>query len=161
MLKVLFVCLGNICRSPLAHGILDNFVKENGYVDKIKVSSAGTSAFHVGSRPDPRTIDVCKKHGITLNSTARQFVANDFWEYDFILVMDHLNYADVLHLCENKEHRAKVLMLRSFDPEAHGMFDVPDPYYGGVNGFEEVFAMCNRSIQGFIAFLQSQSILPN
>lgn len=161
MIKVLFVCLGNICRSPIAHGILEDFARINGYVDKFIVNSAGTSAFHVGSSPDRRSIDISKRHGIILKNKARQFRASDILEYDFILVMDHLNYNDVLSFAQNKEHRAKILMLRSFDPLAHGIFDVPDPYYGSDAEFEEIFAICNRSIQGFIEFLKIQNLLPN
>lgn len=159
MLKVLFVCMGNICRSPLAHGILEDFAASNGYADKIIVNSAGTSAFHVGSNSDRRSVNVSKKHGITLKHKARQFEANDLLEYDFILVMDHLNYDDVLSFIKNKEHKAKVLRLRSFDPLANGVFDVPDPYYGVEADFEEIFAICSRSIHGFIEFLKVQSLL--
>lgn len=160
MLKTLFVCLGNICRSPLAHGILQDYINTRGYADKILVNSSGTSAFHVGSHPDTRSINIAKKHNIVLNNKARQLSANDLDEYDYILVMDHLNYEDVLSFAKTKEQRSKVLMLRSFDDEAHGVFDVPDPYYGVEADFEEVFAICKRSIHGFIEFLKAQNQLP-
>lgn len=155
MLKILFVCLGNICRSPIAHGILQDYIIKNEYETKIMVDSAGTSAFHVGSHPDHRSQHVASQHNIVLNNKARQLVATDLLEYDYILVMDHLNYDDVLSY--TVEHRSKVLMLRSFDPIANGVFDVPDPYYGTEADFEEVFAICKRSIDGFIEFLRLQN----
>lgn len=160
MLKILFICLGNICRSPLAHGILLDYVNKHGYGSKILVNSAGTSAFHVGSHPDIRSINIAKKHNITLKHQARQLIANDLEEYDYILVMDHLNYEDVLSMVQTNEQRTKILMLRSFDAYANGVFNVPDPYYGVESDFEEVFAICKRSIDGFIEFLKVQNQLP-
>jgi protein-tyrosine phosphatase len=159
MIKVLFVCLGNICRSPLAHGVFEHYVKTIGLGDKFIVDSAGTSSYHVGSLPDERCRDTAKGHGIVLTHLARVFIPQDFNDFDYILVMDYLNYEDVISKLQNKSDKSKVMLLRSFDDLANDDFNVPDPYYGFSTDFEDVYQMCERSVKGFIKFLTSQSVL--
>jgi len=139
--KVLMVCLGNICRSPLAEGILKSKVDtSNVYVD-----SAGTGPWHVGNSPDPRSIDIAKKHGLNISTQrGRQFSHADFSNFDFIFVMDNSNYENVIHLAQSEEEKAKVqLILDEIFPNEN--VDVPDPYYGGGQGFEDVYQMLDKA----------------
>ncbi len=135
------VCLGNICRSPLAEGILKSKVNLN----EVTIDSAGTAAYHVGNLPDPRSIAVAKKHGIDITTQrARKFIVKDFDSFDFIYVMDQNNFDDLLKLARNKEDKKKVLLIlnevRPFQNNS-----VPDPYYGGDAGFENVYQMLNKA----------------
>lgn len=141
--KVLFVCLGNICRSPLAEGIFSQKVEEAGLTDQFEIDSCGTSAFHIGDQPDPRTSANALENGVVLNHQARQFVEEDFSDFDYILPMDASNLRNVRAL-EPPHHTAKVSMMRDYDPEGRGL-DVPDPYYGGSRGFQNVFDILERS----------------
>ena len=144
MTKILMVCLGNICRSPLAEGILQSKLDNNLFV----VDSAGTSSYHIGNKPDPRSIAIAKKKGIDItNQQARQFVKQDFLDFDIIYAMDNSNYNNIIALAENDKQKSKVnLILNESYPEQN--LDVPDPYYGGDKGFETVFNMldeaCNK-----------------
>lgn len=139
-MKILMVCLGNICRSPLAEGILKSKVSENIFVD-----SAGTAAWHSGNLPDNRSIAIAKKNGIDLtNQKARQFLIEDFDQFDQIYVMDRSNYVTVCRLAPNEEALNKVeLILNESKPGKN--LEVPDPYYGGENGFEDVFNLLNEA----------------
>ncbi len=136
------VCLGNICRSPLAEGILKSKVSENVYVD-----SAGTAAYHVGELPDKRSISVAKKYGIDLtNQRARKFTVKDFEAFDLIYAMDQSNYQNILSLSRNNEDEQKVqLILNKID--ANSNQDVPDPYYGGNDGFENVYQLLDEACE--------------
>jgi protein-tyrosine phosphatase len=140
-IKILMVCLGNICRSPLAEGILASKLPEN----KFKVDSAGTGSWHIGNAPDERSIITAKKNGILIsNQKCRQITTNDFDYFDYIYVMDNTNYNDVLQLSEKQEHRKKVqLILNELFPNEN--VDVPDPYYGLQNGFDSVYQMLNEA----------------
>ena len=131
------VCLGNICRSPLAEGILKSKVDPS----KVLVESAGTGGWHVGELPDSRSIDIAKKHGIDItDQRGRKFSEYDFERYDVIYVMDNSNYRDVLKLANSDSEKKKVkLILNEIFPGEN--VDVPDPYYGGSQGFENVFQM--------------------
>lgn len=148
MERVLFVCLGNICRSPLAEGVLRHLVDERGLAGSIDVESAGTGAWHVGETPDPRSVEVAARHGVSLaGQFARKLSPMDYREFTRIFAMDAAN------LRELKSHAptgavARVCMLRDLDPEGRG--DVPDPYYGGPEGFENVFAMVDRSCRALL-----------
>ena len=136
------VCLGNICRSPLAEGILRDKVEKLSL--EIIVDSAGTSNYHIGEKPDKRTIKNAEKHGIDLsNLSARQFSVNDFDNYDLIFVMDTSNYSDVVSLARNKNDIQKVELILE---RAHQntKTSVPDPYFGGEEGFENVFSILNN-----------------
>ncbi|MFH7005461.1 low molecular weight protein-tyrosine-phosphatase [Flavobacterium bizetiae] len=137
--KILMVCLGNICRSPLAEGILASKLPKNFIVD-----SAGTGSWHVGHSPDKRSIAVAKKNGLCIDQQkGRQFKTADFDEFDYIYVMDSSNYRDVIQLAKTPEHKKKVhLILNELFPDEN--VDVPDPYYGAVNGFDNVYQMLDE-----------------
>ena len=129
--KILMVCLGNICRSPLAQGILESKITSNTVVD-----SAGTAAYHVGNPPDPRSIAVAKENGIPISQfRARKFTREDFKNFNHIYVMDQSNYKDVIGLAETCEEQEKVSLLLPDEKE------VPDPYYGGPEGFESCYSL--------------------
>lgn len=140
MTRILMVCLGNICRSPLAEGILKSKLPKNNFV----VESAGTSNYHIGELPDRRSIQVAKKYGIDItDQRGRQFKASDFDEFDYIYVMDTSNYDNVMMLTRNQSDEAKVkLILNEIDND---LISVPDPYYGGDSGFENVFQLLNEA----------------
>ena len=137
MQKILFVCLGNICRSPLAEGIMLKLIAEKNL--NLQVDSAGTAKFHVGEAPDARTITNAKNHDVNLTALrARQFSEKDFDEFDTIYVMDSSNLTNVLSIAKNDNHTQKVeLFLNSLHPNKQ--MEVPDPYFGGDEGFEDVF----------------------
>lgn len=142
------VCLGNICRSPLAEGIMLHLIDKHRL--PIQIDSAGTSNYHVGENPDKRTITNAKKHGIDLSSLiARQFTISDFDTFDKIFVMDKSNLSNVLGLAETEEHKAKVdLLLNVSYPNQN--LEVPDPYFGGEQGFEDVFHLIYQSCETLI-----------
>ena len=150
MVKVLFVCLGNICRSPLAEGIFKYKVKQEGLVDKVHVESAGTSGWHIGERPDPRSIEIAEQKGIYLDSYGRKAVNTDFKDFDYIIAMDGNNFSDLKRLPASSENgAAKLKLMRDFDEIGKGQ-DVPDPYYGGDDGFSYVFDLLDRSCQNLL-----------
>ena len=140
MVRILMVCLGNICRSPLAEGILKSKVNS----EKIVVDSAGTGKYHIGGKPDKRSIAVANKHHIDItDQRCRQFQVVDFDEFDVIYVMDNSNRRDVLALARDDKDRAKVKMiLNELFPNEN--VDVPDPYYGGTTGFEDVYSLLDK-----------------
>ncbi len=135
------VCLGNICRSPLAEGILAHKTQHLNIV----VDSAGTAGYHVGNLPDSRSIEIADKYGVNLrNQKARQFSRADFEKFDIIYAMDKSNYAHLISLAENKEERSQIRMiLNEINPNA--CESVPDPYYGGENGFQNVYNMLDKA----------------
>ena len=139
--KILMVCLGNICRSPLAEGILASKLPKEHFL----VDSAGTGHWHVGSAPDKRSIEVAKKHGLDISKQkGRQFKTSDFETFDYIYVMDSSNYEDVISLASNDSQKSKVkLILNEIFPDEN--VDVPDPYYGLSNGFENVYRMLDEA----------------
>ena len=140
MTKILMVCLGNICRSPLAEGILKSKLPNNFIVD-----SAGTANYHVGRSPDKRSIAVATKHGLDIsNLSGRQFNSSDFDTFDIIYVMDESNFMNVIKLAKNDNDLAKVtLILNEVHPNMN--YEVPDPYYGGDHGFENVYQMLDEA----------------
>jgi protein-tyrosine phosphatase len=150
VIGVLFVCLGNICRSPLAKGVFAHVVEEAGLAHQFEIDSAGTSSYHRGDSPDPRTVAVARQRGLTLEHAARQISADDLERYDYIVVMDESNYAKVRRLADEARPETEILMLREFDPEANGARDVPDPYFGGERGFEDVHDMVERSCRALL-----------
>lgn len=155
MVRICFVCLGNICRSPTAHGVVLNHVIERGFETKVELDSAGTAAYHVGERPDRRSLSAAALRGIELPGVARQFVASDFDRFDYVLAMDEDNLADLRRLLGSREH-AGLRLFRSFDATAPEGAGVPDPYYGGERGFEEVLDQCERAAQGLLAAIAPQ-----
>lgn len=148
MIKVLFVCLGNICRSPLAEGIMKHKIKRAGLEDKIAVASAGTSGWHIGEAADPRSADIALQHGIVLDSYGRKAVAGDFMDYDYILAMDQDNYASLKQLA-SRGAKAALYLMRHYDDIGTGQ-DVPDPYYGGEDGFQNVYELLDRSCENLL-----------
>ncbi len=143
MKKILMVCLGNICRSPLAEGILQSKLSSGNFA----VDSAGTAGYHVGELPDGRSIEVARKYGIDItNQRSRKFVKADFDKFDIIFTMDQSNYGDIVAMSENEEQHEKVKMiLNELYPNENR--NVPDPYYGGNQGFENVYKMLDEACE--------------
>lgn len=148
--KILFVCLGNICRSPMAEGIFLDLIEKKEISNDFFVDSAGTGAYHVGELPDNRMREIAYSHGILLTSKARQFIKEDFNEFDYILAMDESNFKNIIKL-QPKNPNAEVILMRNFDEKAIIDKNVPDPYYGGIDGFEEVYQILLRSNQKFLS----------
>lgn len=141
--SVLFVCLGNICRSPLAEGVFLHLAEQANVDDALTVDSAGTGAWHVGERPDPRSLEVAHRHGVELPGHARRVTEDDFRRFDRIVAMDRANLRD-LEAIRPDDATAVLELLRDHDPEP-GDGEVPDPYYGGDDGFDRVYEMVLRS----------------
>jgi protein-tyrosine phosphatase len=146
--RVLFVCLGNICRSPTAEGVMRALVREEGLEDEIVIDSAGTGDWHAGDPPDRRATAAAASRGVVLEGRARQIKPADFEDFDLLLAMDTSNYEDLLALAPDGAAE-KVRLLRSYDPTATEL-DVPDPYYGGAQGFEDVLDMVERASRGLL-----------
>jgi protein-tyrosine phosphatase len=155
-MRILMVCLGNICRSPLAEEILRKKAEEHNL--PIVVDSAGTSNFHVGENPDKRTIKNALKNGLDVSIlVARQFNRNDFENFDIIYTMDSSNYANVIALAENETHMNKVRMiLNELYPNQN--MSVPDPYFGGEEGFQHVFELLNAACDRIVEKIKSETI---
>jgi len=152
--NVLFVCLGNICRSPLAEAIFRDKIKRKALDQFIGTDSCGTSNYHIGHSPDPRTIQNAIKNGIAINHRGRQLCAQDLEKFDFILAMDESNFQSILRLKCPLPFAHKVKLMRDFDPVEKG--DVPDPYFGGEKGFQEVFKILDRTLSNFISHLEKE-----
>lgn len=148
--SVLFVCLGNICRSPLAEGVFKHLVQERGLADRFVVESAGTGSWHVGEAPDERSRRVAEKHGITLDSRARQVTPDDLERFDHVIVMDRDNLRTLERMRDAGGVDREIHLLREYDPEGDGD-EVPDPYYGGPGGFDTVYEMVRRSCEVLLA----------
>ncbi|MGB3465834.1 MAG: low molecular weight protein-tyrosine-phosphatase [Cyclobacteriaceae bacterium] len=154
MIKVLFVCLGNICRSPLAEAIFDHQIKEQGLENSFSSDSCGTGGYHIGADPDHRSQLVAKQHGVSMKHAARKFQKSDYEAFDYIIPMDQQNYEDIVSATGHAHDG--LMLMRKFDPDAENSEDVPDPYFGGQDGFEEVYQMLDRSNVSFISFLRKQ-----
>ncbi|HEX8038593.1 MAG TPA: low molecular weight protein-tyrosine-phosphatase [Chryseosolibacter sp.] len=153
--RILFVCLGNICRSPLAAAILKHKVRMHGLEQWIEVDSCGTSNYHIGDNADPRTIANASRNGVLIEHCARQLSAEDLHRFDFIFAMDNSNYSNILRLTNSGDIRHKVRLMREFDPRQKGG-EVPDPYHGGEKEFQEVFEMLDRSTTNFLSFVREE-----
>ncbi len=151
-IKVLFVCLGNICRSPLAEAIFNHKVEKLGRQSDFEVQSCGTANYHIGHSPDPRTIRNAKKNGIEINHRGRQLSENDLDSFDYIVAMDASNLQNIFRLERAMENSHKIFLMRSLDPFGKDQ-DVPDPYYEEEKDFQEVFDILNRSVDSFVGSL--------
>lgn len=143
--SVVFVCLGNICRSPLAEAVFRHQVRQRGWAERFEIDSAGTSAYHEGDPPDSRSAETARRRGIELTGAARPLKRVDLDRFDYVIVMDSDNLAKVQRLAVPGTVRARIHRLREFDPDANGDLNVPDPYYEGPEGFENVHDMVERS----------------
>lgn len=143
MYRIMFICSGNICRSPLAHAVFQSMVEQNNLEDVIHVESSGTGAWHVGEQTDYRMRQTASRHGLSVKHRARQLFASDLADYDLLLVMDEHNYRDTLALAVNESEKEKVQMFRDFD--ASGSGSVPDPWYGTMKDFENVWGIVSRT----------------
>jgi protein-tyrosine phosphatase len=157
VVRVCFVCLGNICRSPTAEAVMRHLVAAEGLQDEISIASAGTGDWHVGNTRDRRSRAVGEARGIPLSGTAQQFTARDFARYDHVIAMDKSNRDELRRMAPNAAERDKIRLLRSYDPSAPPDADVPDPYYGGPRGFDEVFDICERACKGMLAALRAEA----
>ncbi len=148
--KLLFVCLGNICRSPAAENIMNHLIDQAGLSERIVCDSAGTSSYHIGSPPDERmSAASAKKLGIKLSGQARQFQKSDFQDFDLILAMDRENYQDILYLDPTGKYYEKVRLMCDFCSR-HTFREVPDPYYGGSEGFNQVIDLLVDACEGLL-----------
>jgi protein-tyrosine phosphatase len=156
-IKILFVCLGNICRSPLAEAIFNHKIREKGLETRVEVNSCGTANYHVGDTPDPRTIKNALKNGVAIDHLGRQLSKHDLESYDFIIAMDKSNHTNILKLENAKDHSHKIKLMRSFDLNPAGD-EVPDPYYGDEAGFQHVFDILSHSVDSFIHYLEKDRL---
>ena len=161
MLKVYTVCLGNICRSPIAEAVLRKELENAGLGDEVEVQSAGTAGYHVGEDADPRTNQVLAEHGYELDHCAQQFTADKLRDADLVLVMDSSNYEDVMALAPLTEsstgapNEDKIKMMLEFSSNATQL-DVPDPWYGNMSNFELVVSLIENATPGVVSYLQDE-----
>ncbi len=155
-MKILFVCLGNICRSPAAENIMNDLIKKANLGDRLSCDSAGTAGYHIGSPPDARMSAAGLRRGITFQGKARQFTRADFSDFDLILAMDRENYRDILRLDPDGKYKDKVKMMCEFCTH-HTLKEVPDPYYGGPEGFNQVLDLLEDACAGLLQYIQAES----
>jgi protein-tyrosine phosphatase len=148
--RILFVCLGNICRSPTAEGVTRHLLRERGLEDRVHVESAGTGGWHVGSPPDERSAEAARRRGIVLEGAAQQVRASDFETFDLLVAMDRSNLRDLLDAAPDEAARAKVRLLLD---DA----DVPDPYYGGPSGFDDVLDLVTEACERLVDEVAAQA----
>lgn len=152
--RILMVCLGNICRSPLAHGILQSKLPSNLFY----IDSAGTANYHSGNTPDPRSIKIAKKNGVDISQqTARQFTTDDFDNFDIIFAMDESNFKNIIRLANTSNDKKKVHLILNKNPSIH-IKNVPDPYYGGNSGFKDVYNMLEDTCEIISKQLHEESL---
>jgi protein-tyrosine phosphatase len=156
--RILFVCMGNICRSPTAEGVMRHLLVEEGLQDEIELDSAGTGGWHVGDPPDRRATAAARARGIVLEGAARKVRPSDFEEFDLIVAADRENLADLRAIAPPGTAQ-KVRLLREFDPASEGApdLDVPDPYYGGDRGFEDVLDLVEAACRGLLAQVREKA----
>ncbi len=156
--RILFVCLGNVIRSPLAENLFRHYTRVRGLDGKYVADSAGTSSYHVGDPPDRRMRDTAASHGIEYSGRSRQLGPSDLDTFDLVVAMDETNAHSIQSLARSPDQKAKIRMLREFDPEAKGELDVPDPYYGGREGFEHTYQIIDRSVQQLLDALEQGQV---
>jgi protein-tyrosine phosphatase len=156
MVKVLFVCMGNICRSPMAEGAFRRILQDAGLAEKVYVDSAGTHSYHIGSAPDKRSQATANRRGVDLSALrARRVEADDFAVFDYLLAMDSDNYAYLLNLCPQPELQEKMRLFLDFAPDLPER-EVPDPYYGGPGGFEGVMDLLEAAAEGLLLHIRER-----
>ena len=158
-LRICFVCLGNICRSPTAEAAMRQLVEAEGLASVIHLDSAGTGAWHVGEPPDRRARQAGRRRGVELAGRARQFQAHDFDEFDYVIAMDRNNHRHLIELAPTEVHGEKVVLFRDFDLDGPRDADVPDPYYGGDDGFDDVLDICEAAARGLLTHLRENHSL--
>jgi protein-tyrosine phosphatase len=159
-LRLCFVCLGNICRSPTAAGVMRHRIRDAGLDEHITVESAGTGGWHVGQLPDDRARAEARRRGIDIDDPAQQFRAGDFGRFDLVLAMDAENVDDLRRLARSGADLGKIHLLRDFDPASPRGSAVPDPYYGGPDGFSDVFDQVDAACQALLEHLVTTHGLP-
>jgi protein-tyrosine phosphatase len=156
MIRVLFICMGNICRSPTAEGAFTRLIRAEGLEERIWVDSAGTHAYHMGDAPDPRAIRAADRRGIALEHLrARKVAAADFDTFDYLLAMDEDNVAHLTDICPEERFLPRVRLFMDFAEDAPES-NVPDPYYGGLQGFERVLDLVDDAARGLLAHIRAQ-----
>lgn len=155
-MKVLFVCLGNICRSPTAEGVFQALLADSDLAGRMEVDSAGTGAWHAGESPDPRSTRVAAQRGYRLSGSARQVRPEDFARFDHIVAMDRSNLRRLRELAPSPEAARRLSLLRDHGPSAGRGQDVPDPYYGGPDGFDTVLDICEEGCRGLLERLREE-----
>ncbi|MFT4049791.1 MAG: low molecular weight protein-tyrosine-phosphatase [Solirubrobacterales bacterium] len=157
--KLLFVCLGNICRSPTGEGVMRHLVESRGVADRFEIDSAGTGSWHIGDTPDARSVAAAAARGIVISGRARQVTGADFDHYDLILAADRYNHRDLAAIAPTDEDEAKVRLLREFDPmSTPDDLEVPDPYYGGPSGFDDVIDLVTAACEGLLEDILSGKV---
>lgn len=156
--RILFVCLGNIVRSPLAENLFMHLARQAGLAERFEVDSAGTGSWHIGEQPDARMRHAAAQHGLTYSGRARRFDPADFKRFDLIIAMDGENRRDLLDMASSQAERDKVHLLREFDPQGGPTAEVSDPYYGGMEGFERVYQVIERSCRGLLRALEDGDV---
>jgi protein-tyrosine phosphatase len=156
-MRILFVCMGNICRSPTAEGVMRGLLRAEGLDAAVEIESAGTGGWHAGSAPDERAVAAARLRDVVVEGAARQVTAEDFERFDLLLAMDRENERELLARAPDRQARAKVRLLREFDPAsvAAGDLDVPDPYYGGPHGFDRVLDQVEAACRGLLDEVRS------
>jgi len=156
--RICFVCLGNIVRSPLAEHLFKSALEQEGLAEDYEVGSAGTGAWHVGESPDTRMRRVAAGRGLKYDGSARQFKPRDLDYYDLVIAMDRENRANLLSMARRPEHTKKIHLMREFDPQGGANAAVPDPYYGGAEGFERAYEIVERSVLGLLEAIKSGQV---
>ncbi|GGW52789.1 low molecular weight protein-tyrosine-phosphatase [Streptomyces lucensis JCM 4490] len=154
--RVCFVCTGNICRSPMAESVFRARVAEAGLEERVRVDSAGTGGWHEGEAADPRTVSVLEEHGYGTEHVARRFEPSWFGLLDLVIALDRSHLKALRRLAPTEEDARKIRLLRSYGPEGGDDLDVPDPYYGGRDGFEECLEMVEAASDGLLAAVREQ-----
>ncbi len=156
MVKILFVCMGNICRSPMAEGVFRRMLDSAGLTGQVSVDSAGTHSYHIGAAPDSRGQTTARRRGVDLSALrARQVTVDDFVEFDHVLAMDRENFEHLLALCQDDQLQRRIQLFMDFAPDLPER-EVPDPYYGGPNGFERVMDLIEEASQGLLMHLRER-----